>query len=1361
MNDSESEADPLVQLAEEFASRFRRGLRPSVAEYALRYPEHADRIVLLFPAMVEMEQLGSVGGSDGNSFVGTATVVGPAPTQLGEYRILREIARGGMGIVYEAIQESLGRHVALKVFPGSRLMSPTHLERFRREARAAARLHHTNIVPVFGVGEHEGVHYFAMQFIQGQSLDRVLHELANLRRRGPSPPEADARLAPDLDASIARGLLSGRFPDAQAVTQPAGATDPPSFSAHDVGVPVESRAGASSPVVMGDHSELGNQSTIAYARSVARVGVQVAEALAYSHQQGILHRDIKPANLLLDTRGAVWVSDFGLVKEEGSDELTTHGDFVGTLRYMAPERFQGRSDPRSDVYSLGLTLYEMMTLRPAFAASDRARLVERVQHEEPPRPRKIDASLPHDLETIVLKATAKEPGRRYATATAMADDLRRFLADRPVEARRVAAWERAWRWCRRNPGLASSTASAAILLVVIAVGSVASASRLGAELLRTTHAQQAERDAKKDALDKLWRSHLARAQAGRFSGRPGQRLDSLEAVRNAAQIARAAGVSEERVDGLRNEAIACLALPDMRPGPTSVKVPSGTTSITFDGDYQRYALGDAAGVVSVYRLGDEAPIVRLPGLRRVLTEILLSPDGRFVAGHSSGEFQIWEVDEGRAVFSELKPVHALNRFMAESLFSADSRLAAAVGPDGSISVWDLRTGREIQCLRTGNIPNAIAIHPNGLQIAVADDNHMGVVIWDIKSGRKATELLAGDSGSVSGLAWHPDGGRLALGFRAPTSHVEVWDVATRRILATLEGHVEDVTVMAFHPSRDILVSQSHDGTNRLWDAGTGRPLINWLSGISNLHFNREGTVCGLLRVGGRARLVEVADGREYRTLVSTPGSGRGKLREGDIDIGGLLAVGTDDGTRLWDLATGREVAFLPIGWTDSVSFVSGPDRRELITCGHSGLRRWPLRNDSETPGRLRLGPPTTVRLPFIPTRAHVRQDSRVVAVACERSGTAVVVDLATEAVQCTLGPLPSLSRAVLSPDGRWAATHGWHAPSVKIWDARNGAMVKDLQLGKMNNAFFSPDGRTLVTSRGDEYRFWDVPSWQPGRRVAWEIPSYPGWVAFSPDRKLMALELSPAVVHLIDSLTGRTLAKLEDPRSDRAQWLGFTPDGSQLVAIASYSSAIHVWDLRAIRRHLAAMGLDWESPPYPEAPAMEAPRSVVVELPPAGLKSAEDEATEKARRVIETRRLALASRPDSADANNQLAWAILTAPEALRDTAKALALAERASELDPGDLAIRNTLGVAFYRAGRHREAADTLGPNLARQKEKFLASDLYFLAMCHHQLGEKALARAYYVWADRSSRLKTGLSVDEQQIRAAFRAEAELLMGE
>jgi tetratricopeptide (TPR) repeat protein len=238
------------------------------------------------------------------------------------------------------------------------------------------------------------------------------------------------------------------------------------------------------------------------------------------------------------------------------------------------------------------------------------------------------------------------------------------------------------------------------------------------------------------------------------------------------------------------------------------------------------------------------------------------------------------------------------------------------------------------------------------------------------------------------------------------------------------------------------------------------------------------------------------------------------------------------------------------------------------------------------------------------------------------------------------------------------------------------------------------------------------------------------------------------------------VAKLEDPRSDRAQWLGFTPDGARLVAISAYSRAIHIWDLRAIRQQLAAMDLDWKSPPYPPAPGPDSQRPLAVESLLGELSSAEHAADDRARRDIEKYRRAVELHPNSAAAFNGLAWAYATAPEHLRDPSRALALAEKATRLKPDDPLIRNTLGVAYYRVGRYREAADALRANLASQKEKILASDLYFLAMSHHQLGELSLARAYYTWAERASRSPDELTLEELQERAAFQAEAELLMG-
>ncbi len=446
----------LDRLAEEFAERYRKGERPSLAEYVERHPELADDIRELFPALAQVEQAEQL--RDGAPSPGPAAPL----VRVGDYRILREVGRGGMGVVYEAEQVSLGRRVALKVLPPGALIDAHQVERFSREAKAAARLHHTNIVPVYGVGEQDGLHYYAMQFIQGHGLDVVLADVRRMRESG-GPPTVACPPPGGVSPSVARGLLTGEF-----VPHEGSVCGAASDSAT---TPLPTRpAGDPHPSALSGVRTEGE-----YYRSVARVGMQAAEALAYAHNQGVLHRDVKPSNLLLDVHGAVWVTDFGLAKADGHEDLTRTGDVVGTLRFLAPERFDGQSLPQGDVYGLGLTLYEMLTLRPAYEDSNRARLVERMVREDPVRPRRIDPRIPHDLETIVLKAIARDPRARYATAEAMADDLRRFLADLPVRARRVSWPEHAWRWCRRNPAVASLSAALLVLLAMILAGSLVAA----------------------------------------------------------------------------------------------------------------------------------------------------------------------------------------------------------------------------------------------------------------------------------------------------------------------------------------------------------------------------------------------------------------------------------------------------------------------------------------------------------------------------------------------------------------------------------------------------------------------------------------------------------------------------------------------------------------------------------------------------------------------------------------------------------------------------------------------------------------------------------------------------------------------
>lgn len=479
-NQPTNDLDPLDALVAEFLERRQQGESVSIEAFAEAHPEQAAAIREVFPTMLLLEEAREVRSASYGASPARGRV---DQEQLGDYRLVREIGRGGMGIVYEAEQESLGRRVAVKVLPQHLLADEKQVRRFEREARTAARLHHSNIVPIFGVGRHENYHYYVMQYIRGVGLDRVLHELrgrlAGQTNDDPQPSEVDAgaRRSGNVDAFSVGRVLARRFTErvreeGEAGTTGTGDTQTRSEEATtrrnllDAGAP-----GANVPSAASNPEHVGNAVTLraAHFRHVAEIGVQVADALAYAHAQGTLHRDVKPANLLLDADGVVWVADFGLAKAIEHGELTQAGDIVGTLRYMAPEQFEGVADPRCDIYSLGISLYEMATLRPAFADASRGALIEAVKRGQLAPPRTHAPGIPRDLETVLLKALALDPHDRYASAAELAADLRRFLSDRPVRARRVTPIEHAWRWARRNPVMAGLTTTVLTLLVVVAV----------------------------------------------------------------------------------------------------------------------------------------------------------------------------------------------------------------------------------------------------------------------------------------------------------------------------------------------------------------------------------------------------------------------------------------------------------------------------------------------------------------------------------------------------------------------------------------------------------------------------------------------------------------------------------------------------------------------------------------------------------------------------------------------------------------------------------------------------------------------------------------------------------------------------
>lgn len=494
----------LLGAVREYTAALEAGQRPDRRELLARHPDIADELSACLGGLAFLQsaaaQIPGASGPASSTTAGPSVAESPPTEPLGDFRLEREIGRGGMGVVYEAIQLSLGRRVAVKVLPLASSFDPRHLQRFRNEAQAAAQLHHTNIVPVYAVGCERSVHFYAMQLIEGKSLAELIRELRRLAGR--TAPAAD-------DPG---GKLGETIPW-QSDTISVAASDSPAATGSSSRrvAPIAGADKITRPAV--DLSSLRSTKGSLYFRAVARLGLQAAEGLDYAHRAGVVHRDIKPANLLLDFSGNLWITDFGLAQFYTETGLTRTGDLLGTLRYMSPEQASGRAvvlDQRTDIYSLGVTLYELLTLERALPGETREQLLFQLGSHEPRPLRSIDKAIPPELETIVAKAIAKEPAERFASARDMAEDLRRFLQDEPIRARPPSAWDKAVKWTRRHKSLALGSL---LMLVLSACGLLISTLLIAREQAKTRAAYVSERDRAAEASEQRARAEASFGQA--------------------------------------------------------------------------------------------------------------------------------------------------------------------------------------------------------------------------------------------------------------------------------------------------------------------------------------------------------------------------------------------------------------------------------------------------------------------------------------------------------------------------------------------------------------------------------------------------------------------------------------------------------------------------------------------------------------------------------------------------------------------------------------------------------------------------------------------------------------------------------